>query len=72
MTMETRTCLGCGKADDHPKHQVVTGADHTSVFWHMDCHAAADPDCTVCAGVIKDAEGAKGAELRSHITGERS
>lgn len=46
-----RTCVGCMQTDDHPKDQFVRD-DGTSVFWHHDCHAIADPPCESCAWLV--------------------
>ncbi len=65
----TTTCIGCGQADDHPKHVVVVNAAHDSVAFHMDCHAASSVACEVCASQIANAAGAKGDALRTHLIG---
>lgn len=65
--MDVRTCLGCGVADTDPKHQHSTG--EASVFWHLDCHAAAEPPCQLCALVVSETPGAKG--LRLAIKGDK-
>lgn len=59
-----RVCLGCGQSDDHPRHIVVVG--DTEVPWHMDCHALTG--CETCVEQIAGADGAKGDELRLHLT----
>jgi len=61
-----RPCIGCGKSDDHPRHHILLNdGEHTSVFWHMDCHAASG--CDVCSDQIAGAKGAKGDKLRTHL-----
>lgn len=66
MTNAVRPCIGCGQSDDHPRHEIVVAdGQHTSVLWHMDCHAAAG--CEVCADQIKGAKGAQGDKLRAHL-----
>jgi len=60
-----RTCIGCEKSDDHPRHVIAT-ADGSEVTWHMDCHEAAT-GCAVCADQVKGANGARGDELREHL-----
>lgn len=61
-----RECPGCGQTDDHPRHVVATGGG-VDVNWHMDCHVIATK-CEVCASQISEADGAKGDELRVHLT----
>jgi hypothetical protein len=63
------TCVGCGQVDDHPKHvTVVNDGQHTDVRWHHDCHAAANPPCSVCASIMEaGAAGKTGEDLRAHI-----
>lgn len=64
----TSTCLACGQHDDHPKHQVLVDENHTSVWFHMDCHARSSEACDVCTMSISGApEGAKGDTLRVHL-----
>jgi hypothetical protein len=65
MTSLIRVCIGCGQTDDHPRHVVVVG-DGSEVPWHMDCHALTG--CEVCSSQIANADGAKGDELRLHLT----
>lgn len=65
--LPVRPCIGCGGSDDHPRHEVVIGdGNHTSVFWHMDCHVLATA-CSLCAQQIEGAGGVKGHELRAHL-----
>lgn len=65
--LPVRPCIACGQSDDHPRHEVVIGdGTHTSVFWHMDCHAQAT-DCAVCKAQLTGANGATGHELRAHL-----
>jgi hypothetical protein len=65
--MNTSTCIGCSATDDHPKHQIVVDAEHTSVFWHMDCHRIAT-SCEVCTAQTAGAPaGAIGDALREHL-----
>jgi len=65
MTNPTRTCIGCTKTDDHPRHVVYVG-DESEVTWHMDCHVIAT-GCEVCEQQIAAAKGAKGDQLRDHL-----
>ena len=65
----TSTCLGCGQTDDHPKHVVVITADHVSVAWHMQCHAASSAGCDVCTEQTANAAGLTGDALRNHLIG---
>lgn len=59
------TCLGCGQADDHPKH--IHGLlDGSDAVWHHDCHARSSAACAICAAVVASST-AKGDELREHI-----
>jgi len=69
ITNPTTTCVGCGQADNHPKHvTVVDDGKHTDVRWHMDCHAAANPACPTCTSVMQaGAAGKTGEDLRAHI-----
>lgn len=67
MSTQLHTCIGCGKTDDHPKDQVVLGPDHTSVFFHHDCHAAADPPCPSCTWLVAHKGTLTGQDWRDHI-----
>lgn len=58
-----RTCIGCGKTDDHPRI-VIALRDGTDVNWHHDCHALATGDPITSA--IAEC-GLKGDDLRAHI-----
>lgn len=61
-------CDICKQHDDHPKHAFVLDSltgDETRR--HMDCCAAVG--CKVCAEQISEANGVKGHELRTHLTG---
>lgn len=72
MTNPVRTCIGCQQTDDHPKHQMVL-PDWSSVYWHFDCHASADPPCAdVCAKQLKGlAKGSIGEDMRAHLIRNR-
>lgn len=61
-----RTCIGCKKTDDHPRHVMVEGVEQIQVTWHMDCHAIAT-DCPICAGVVAGAKEATGEKLRTYL-----
>lgn len=65
MANPLRTCIGCTKTDDHPRH-VVTQSDGTDITWHMDCHVLAT-GCTVCARQLEGSDGAAGDALREHL-----
>lgn len=64
-----RPCHGCGSYDDHPRH-VHAQADGTEQIRHMDCCATAG--CSICPAQIEGAAGAKGADLRAHLTRGKS
>lgn len=67
-----RPCIGCGQADDHPRHVVVvaSGEEHVEVLWHMDCHDLAT-GCDVCHAQLEGVGGVdgnpKGDQLRAHL-----
>lgn len=69
MSNPVRTCIGCAKSDDHPRHVLAT-PDGAAVTWHMDCHAIAT-DCEVCKAQIATVGGVdknpKGDELRAAL-----
>lgn len=65
-----RTCIGCTKTDDHPRHVIDLGGGE-SVTWHMDCHVIATGCPDVCAPQIQGADGLTGDELRGHLTGRK-
>lgn len=65
----SRTCIGCGITDDHPRH-VIALPDNTEVTWHMDCHARTTP-CESCAHTVEIAAGATGDALREVLTTQR-
>ena len=67
MALITRTCVGCGQHDDHPKHVIGTG-DGNAIAWHMDCHALSESGCDTCEAQKDGAEDLRGAEFREHIT----
>jgi hypothetical protein len=60
--MYTKTCIGCGQHDDHPKHTISVGDDE--IVWHNDCHARAT-ECVPCSAIA--ASELKGDELRKYI-----
>lgn len=63
-----RTCIACGKTDDHPRCQVDIGGG--TVLWHMDCHFMVHGPLP-CHPLITDAATApKGADLLAEIMGE--
>lgn len=64
--MKQRLCIGCGQADDHPRH-VIQGQQP----WHMDCHAAAT-GCATCTRQLDGAQGVTGDELRTHLLSLRT
>jgi hypothetical protein len=67
-TLPVRPCIGCGQSDDHPRHEVVVGdGNHTSVYWHMDCHVNSEASCDLCKQQLADAAGAQGGALRTHL-----
>jgi hypothetical protein len=69
MTNPVRTCIGCAKSDDHPRHVSMT-ADGHEVSWHMDCCAIAR-SCEVCAAQLDGVGGIdknpKGDKLRQYL-----
>lgn len=65
--MITRTCLGCGQTDDHPK-DLVSLRDGSEVAWHMDCHATTG--CEACTQQTKSQGAARGDEFRTILTRE--
>lgn len=64
--MIKNTCLACGQYDDHPKDQVIL-PDHSSVFYHMDCHSRTDAGCRGCYASTETAGGKTGDALRAHL-----
>jgi hypothetical protein len=64
-----RTCIGCGKRDNHPK--LITGhLDSPPWYWHHDCYVIAEqPGWQDIEGAIRGAEGATGHALRLHLLG---
>lgn len=69
MSNPVRTCLGCGVADDHPRHVIdLDGVNVTN--WHHDCHSAVT-GCEICAFVVKAAKGKTGEELRTHLMSKK-
>ena len=69
MTAPVRTCVGCGRADDHPRH-VHALPDGTTFGLHMDC-CAISKSCEVCLaqleGVGGVAKNPKGDALRAYL-----
>lgn len=57
-------CPGCAIADDHPRHQAVTGSGAVAL-WHTDCHASYG--CPVCTIARDGAEELRGQEYREHL-----
>lgn len=64
-----RSCVGCGRIDDHPRH-IIALRDGSTMDWHMDCHA--NNGCESCAGQLVNADGLIGDTLRAHITGREA
>ena len=63
-----RGCIGCGQHDDHPRHQIDTGAD-LPILWHLDCHANAG--CESCAAQVAGLPaGGTGSKMLDHIQKE--
>jgi hypothetical protein len=69
MSNPVRTCIGCAKTDDHPRHATFT-PDGADVSWHMDCHAIA-AGCEICKAQLEGVGGIdanpKGDKLREHL-----
>jgi hypothetical protein len=65
-----RTCIGCGKTDNHPKIVKATmGAADADIYWHHDCYviAKAGYDWPEIAQLLEGAKDATGHQLRMHI-----
>lgn len=77
MPHQTRTCIGCGQTDDHPRLVVAgTLGDHKAdITWHHDCWVIAHPDDGSDIGVthmhefVAAAKGAKGEDFRKFALG---
>lgn len=69
MTAPVRTCVGCGKSDDHPRH-VHALPDGTTFSLHMDC-CAISKSCEVCLAQLAVVGGIdgnpKGDQLRTAL-----
>lgn len=66
MTNPVRTCLACGQTDDHPRH-VIALPDGNDVTYHFDCCKIVK-GCEHCTEALEHADGAKGNDLRAHLT----
>jgi hypothetical protein len=58
-------CMGCGNADEAPKHRLIVLATGEEVAWHHDCHVRTDAgkDCEICRPVLEAYPDLKDAEL---------
>jgi hypothetical protein len=63
--LHTHGCVICGQLDTDPRHSLNTG--EVVLYYHFDCHAAADPPCELCASQLVGAAGVTGAALRAHL-----
>jgi hypothetical protein len=63
---DQRPCVACGKYDDHPRCVVVL-PDHSSAYFHHDCHALLDPPCPSCTWLVQHKGNLKGQDWRDHI-----
>lgn len=68
--LPVRNCLACGQRDNHPR-DVHTLPDHSSVEYHVDCHARMTPPCESCLAQTETApKGATGDAMREHLTSD--
>jgi len=69
MSNPVRTCIGCAKSDDHPRHLFAT-PDGATVGWHMDCCVIAR-GCEICQAQLATVGGVdknpKGDQLRAAL-----
>jgi hypothetical protein len=69
MSNPVRTCIGCAKSDDHPRH-LFAAPDGATLGYHMDCCVIAR-GCEVCQAQLEAVGGVegnpKGAALRKHL-----
>lgn len=63
-----RTCVGCKKRDDHPRHDDVLQVqpELRIASWHKDCHAII-AGCAQCVAETAGAEGKTGEAMRQHV-----
>lgn len=63
-----RTCIGCEKTDDHPRHDILLQLEPelVEVSWHLDCHAIGT-GCETCTAQTAGADGKTGDAMRKHI-----
>lgn len=66
MTNPMRTCLACGQADDHPRHDHVL-PDHSTVSHHFDCGNRMMPPCESCAVRLRSHDGQNGEQMRRFL-----
>lgn len=74
MAHQIRTCLLCGKTDDHPRLVMVsTLPGHPDINYHHDCFVIANPDdgsdpgVTEIHALVAAAKGKQGDALRKFL-----